>query len=72
MKVDNTDVMVRLIADHQAHLRALGAKQPPRLPGTASRMRRTAGQALIRLGEQVRGEIRDASPVPARSRLATR
>lgn len=71
MKVDNPDVMVRLIADHQAHLRSLGGKRAPRLPETPSRMRQAAGHALIRLGEQIRGEIRDASPVPAQSRLAT-
>ncbi|CAA9558923.1 MAG: hypothetical protein AVDCRST_MAG43-1739 [uncultured Thermomicrobiales bacterium] len=34
-------------------------------------MRQAAGHALIRLGEQIRGEIRDASPAPAQSRLAT-
>lgn len=71
MKVDNTDVMMRLIADHQAHLRALGRRQAPTLPRTPSRMRQAAGHALIRLGEQIRGEIRDASPAPAQSRLAT-
>lgn len=66
----NTDVMIHHIADHQAHLRALGRKQALRLPGTPSRMRQAAGHALIRLGEQIRGEIRDAGPAPAQSRLA--
>jgi hypothetical protein len=72
MVEDNTDVMVRLIADHQARLRTHSRKQVPRLPGTPSRLRRLAGQTLIRLGEQIRGERRDANPAVSRPRMATR
>lgn len=69
--MDTTDVMVRLIADHQAHLRTLNRKHGAHLPGTSSRLRQVAGQTLIRLGEQIRGERRDISPAMSRTRMVT-
>jgi hypothetical protein len=72
MVEDNTDVMARLIADHQARLRTHTRKQALRRPDTPSRLRRLAGQTLIRLGEHIRGELRDANPAASRTRMATR
>lgn len=68
---DNSDVMVRLIADRQARLRAHSRKSETSLPGTPTRLRHLAGQTLIRLGEHIRGELRDANPSLPRTRMAT-
>lgn len=68
-----TDVMLRSVTERQARLRErhhlLQAVRANR-PATPSRVRRTAGEILIRLGERLRGEFGEAAAA-AQSELAT-
>ncbi len=64
-----TDMMVDLVTDHQDRLRTLKGKHGAQFPDITSPLRRVTGQTLIRLGEQIRGEHRDATPAISRTRM---